>query len=461
MEPSRRDLLIGLTAATIAPACKQQDRGDDDSTAPGGAPVPAADRPDEPAPWQAPGTEDEVAFPLGVQSGDATDSGILISVVTEEAGCTLVVMAQDGDAWAEVQRHEGQDSDGHRVALELTGLSPDTAHTFALLASDGARRSAVGRFRTAPGADSPPRKLVFGASSCWGSSNPSFANLQHAADAQLDAMFLLGDTIYGDASDTLDDYRRTWANALGKEHPKALFASTSIVATWDDHEVDNNWYEGVTVSSERVQTGTTAFREAIPQRVGPSGSGFWRVLSWGPALDLFVLDCRGERAYQQKMLSDAQLDAMVSAVEGSSATFKIVLTSVHLTDHSALLGGVESIDRWQGYEAQREALIKACESVPGVIVITGDMHYSATQLLGRAGEPGEGIVELAAGPAGSTIFPLQPMVELAVDEAKAQYLWTGDTHTVTLLTLDPGLGEAVAQFVDDAGTVLYEHRWTP
>lgn len=454
---TRRELLLGLGAAALAPACGRgrSPAGDTGSDAP-----PAPDRAPEPPAWDPGGTHDATAFPWGVVAGDPVADGVLLTLRTAETGCVLVVVAADGDGWVEVHRGAPTDPRGRAVATELTGLSADTAHRYAWFAADGARRSEVGRFRTMADAATPVRKWVFGATSCWGSINPDCPSLLQGAADQADAFFHLGDAVYADGSVTLDDYRAEWDRMFVRPAMQAAFASTAVVATWDDHEVDDDWVPDVTVTDPQVADALQAFREAIPMRQGPGGSGLWRTLSFGPAVDVFVLDSRGERAPPDRIVSDEQLDAMIAALDASTARFKLVLVSVHLADHDLVMGPVQAQDRWQGYPAQRDALVAACERVPGVIVITGDMHYSGVQTLGPPGDPGDAVVELAVGPAGSRLNPLDEIVALAA-EPMPQYIWLGTTWTWTRLTLDPSTGSALAEFLDDLGAVVGSHRWTP
>lgn len=460
MKTTRRDVLLGLGAAAILPGCGGPSNPQD-SAPTGPAPTPAPDRAPEPPAWDPGGTHDPVAFPWGVIASDPAAGGVLLALRTFEPGCVLVVVAAEGSAWVEVFRSTPADAAGRAIILEVSGLAPDTAHRYAWFAADGVRRSEVGRFRTMADATTPVRRWVFGATSCWGSVNPECESLAQGALDQADAFFHLGDAVYADGATLIDEYRAEWDRMLARPAMRAVFASTAVVATWDDHEVDNDWVLGVTVTEEQLGAAMGAFTEAIPPRLGdPSGSGLARRLSFGPAVEVFVLDSRGERAPPDWIVSDAQLDGMIAALDASTATFKLVLVSVHLTDHSQVMGPVQAQDRWQGYPAQRDALVAACDRVPGVIVITGDMHYSGVQRVGRPGEPGAELVELAAGPGGSSLNPLDQIVALAT-EPPPQYLWLGTTWTWTRLTLDPGTGEALAEFVDDAGAVVGSHRWTP
>ena len=118
------------------------------------------------------------------------------------------------------------------------------------------------------------------------------------------------------------------------------------------------------------------------------------------------------------------------------------------------LGFIEEEDRWQGYPAQRDALVAAAEAVPGVLFVTGDMHYGAIQKLSPAGEPGEGLWEFAVGPSGSEVFLLSTLVNLANDEVASQYPVVLEDWNWGRLTLDPGLMTATLELVGDDGSVL-------
>lgn len=455
MSTSRRRFIAGASALAVAstlPGC-----GGASGEAPGGpGPQPAPDRADEPPPWEPAGTLDPEAFAWGVQSGDVTGDSALISVRTLEPTVDLTVVVASGDDWIEHEVQTGLQPVEEVLQLELTGLQPDTAYRLVLHSADGSRRGDVGRIRTAPTSGS--RRLVFGATSCLGSDNPGWGSLERLAEQQLDFVLLLGDTVYADGSVSIGDYRAHWRQALSNPALRALLASTSMIATWDDHEVANNWTLGEgdalqdVVTPEQLDDAVAAFREALPQRRGSAGSGLWRALSWGPDLDVFLLDCRGERGEEQ-IVSEAQLTWITEALRASTATFKVVASSVHLADHDALLGPAQAQDRWQGYPGQRERLIEACAEVPGVVVLTGDMHYGALQRLDPEGGVGDQLWEIAAGPAGSGLFLIEALGAL-LGQLPPQYAITIEDWSSCLCVLDPGLGTLTVSFIADDGAVL-------
>ncbi len=446
---NRRELLLATGAAALV-ACA----GDTTSPTDNG-PVPAPDRAPEPDPWSAPGAWDEVAFAWGLLAGDATADAVVLAARTTEPAVDLVVMeAVDGE-WVERERRAGLVPEEGSVRIELSGLTPDTAHAWILASTDGSRRSMVGRFRTGLGADGF-RKVVIGASSCFASENAGLPGLANAARERLDAFLLLGDTVYADGA--LEEYRAHWKGVCATPSFRDLAASTSVIATWDDHEVANNWTTGggdgfneTLITEEQLDTAVLAFHESVPMRL--EAGRLWRKVSLGPVVDVFVLDCRGERA-DGKLVSDEQLAWIVDELGASAAAFKLVMVSIHATDHSALLGWIEDKDRWQGYPAQRDALVAAAEGVPGVLFVTGDMHYGAIQKLSPAGKPGEHLWEVAVGPSGSELFLLKDLVDLAQPEVQAQYPVVLETWNWGRITLDPGLMTATIELVDDGGAVV-------
>jgi phosphodiesterase/alkaline phosphatase D-like protein len=452
--PSRRGVLAGLGALPVVGAC-----GKDGP--PGGGdepPQPAPDRPAEPLEWEPSGDLDESAFPASVAAGDATPDGVIVSVHTTEPQVTLIVVGAIDQGWEEIESRVGLVPADGVVQVELTGLQADRSHRYVFTTIDGARRSRVGRFRTAL-ADDGYRKVVFGATSCLGSSNPEFPNLGFVAEHELDFFVLLGDTVYADGSVTREDYRGVWSGVLAKETVRSTFAATSVVATWDDHEVANNWVLGEGsalrdgVTEQQLADAGAVFRECVPQRVGPDGP-WYRALRWGTVLELIVLDCRGERT-ETTILSEAQLAWATDRIRTSPARFKIVLVSVHATDHTALLSTVQAEDRWQGYPDQRDALIAAAEESPGTLFVTGDMHYGAIQKLGAAGAPGDGLWEVAAGPSGSQLMSVSGLTYL-LGGVPEQYVDLVETWNWARFEVDPGLGEIRVQLIGDDGAVLVD-----
>ena len=449
-KPTRRDFVAGMTAVLgvgCAPDSDPKPGGDPEPEAP---PDPAPDRPPEPGPWAPPGELDEAAFGWGVLVGDVQADSALVSVHTTEPSCRMILVKGQDDTWVDVEEVAPEVAAG-TATWAVVGLEADTVYRVVCTSDDGARRSGDTRFRTGATA---ARKILFGASSCLGNANPGWESLARAGERDLDFFLLLGDTIYAGGNRSFDSYRSQWDEALAPPALRTLTASTSVVATWDDHEVANNWALGDNVNADEVANATAAFRDAIPMTEGPGGSGIWRSVRWGGLVEIIALDSRGERD-DGTIVSAEQLTWATQTLRDSTATFKLVLCSVHLTDHQLLLGVIEAQDRWQGYPEQRQALVAAIAEVPGVLVLTGDMHFGATQRLSPPGDPGDSVWEIAVGPAGSGLLPIDGIAAM-MDEVPEQYDVLLAAWTYCAFEADPLTMQIQVQFIDDTGELLAE-----
>jgi len=307
-------------------------------------------------PWDT--LEAKDVFPFGVQAGDASETGVLLQVHYLGIGPLRV----------SIRRTDEPDFD--RVALAVPNevgavrvqginLAPGGSYRFVFWAPEG--RSAIGRFHTAlsPG---QRRVIRFAGSACTNLGVGPFTSLQRAAEMSLDFYVLAGDTTYCDGAHTLDEYRSRWRGTRETSDYQALFASTGVYATWDDHEVTNDWDPEV-VPPERVEAAVTAFEENVPlhARQLDGTRRIWRSQRWGDVLELFVLDCRGERlpstAYKPnaQYVSRAQLDWLKAGLSASRARWKIIVSSVPITDMPDYFEQVR--DRWARYPTQRTELL--------------------------------------------------------------------------------------------------------
>jgi len=443
-----------LLALSLALACHgptTDDSGPTGDTAPTAAPL----RPAEPADWAAPGAVDAAAFPSGVLSGDASAQGVILAVRTDVIDLTVVVMAQDGQAWTEVARQSVTRDKGSRTAqVTIGGLAADTAHSFAFYAGDpdaGAARSAVGRFRTALD-DSGYRQLTVASTSCLGGDEP-WPSLSAAAARHPDLFANLGDVVYADGATDLEGYRSYWDAAMLQQGMVDMGTATSFVSTWDDHEVANNWYAEDLLPGQ-YEAAMQAYRESLPQGTGPTG-GIWRQQHWGTVLDVFVLDSRSERDLASgKYLSDAQMAWLEQGLQDSTATFKLILSSVPVTDLSDMLGTAAADDRWQGWPTSRDEILSFIDDnqVTGVLWLSGDVHFAMVASVGipGSGDPGEHQWEVAAGPGGSTNNIAADLYE----NDFSHYLTMFSDWNTVMLTFDPGLGTVTVEYLGDDGGTL-------
>lgn len=442
MRITRRTFSAGLGAAALV-GCRGKDG---ESLHTGDTDDPTPDREAEPAAWAPDEVEDTATFAWGVQTGDVSSSSALVSVRSLATSLSLRVVVASGQTWTEVSSQSGLVPTDGTLHVTLEELSPDKAYSLVFIDESTGMCSAVARLRTA--LDSTGwRTLTIGATSCLGGNEP-WQNLVHAAAEQLDVFLLLGDTIYASSSD-LEGYREEYGHALSVDGLRELTCSTSVVATWDDHEVANNW-STETTPEEQVEAALAAFREAIPQGQGPGGLGIWRTLRWGEVLELIVLDCRSERV-DGDYISAEQMEWFKQTLSTSTARFKFILNSVPITDMTGIMSYVYEEDRWQGFPEPREEILSYIrdQGITGVLWIAGDHHFGMISTVDPPGGTAADQWEVLVGPSGSTINPVA-----ALKEPDEQYQVLVAAWNYTRFRLDPGLGTVEVSFIGDDGAEI-------
>ena len=436
-------LLLSIVSVALA-ACNSSDS----------QPSIASERSEEPLPYQPSSPENLDLFPSGIQVTDVTQSDVRITVrwTNDEVTTLELLRATPELEWELVTSVSLQPTSVQRVTHTFESLQADTAYT--VLARQGDQTlSTPSRFRTAPLNDAE-RIIRFGASSCVGRNQKPWPTLSRAAEERFDFFIFSGDMVYADNSATEVNYRNVWNDSLSQEGYRALSASTSLITTWDDHEVDNNWSWTDPEVSQWVEPARRVYEEVLPWKHGPSAeNSIWRSLKWGKALEVFVLDSRGERR-DGRYMSSEQLTWLQEGLLRSESRFKVIVNSVPITDFDNWFGEVEADDRWQGYPEEREAVLSHIESnqIEGVLWVSGDFHYSQ---LGRlALEPdalGGQAWEVLAGPAGSNINPL---VTTGLLEANEQFPIVLETWTYVAIELNPVTGIARLDFIDGDGLIV-------
>jgi len=275
--------------------------------------------------------------------------------------------------------------------------------------------------------------------------------MTHTLAEHLDFFLLLGDTIYADYAPNPFDYVEKYKTALSTAGMLETCAGTSLVATWDDHEVDDNWLWSTPGMQQAFDDGLAAFKQAIPYRQGGGVTGLWRKLSWGDALDLFVLDCRSERL-NGNYVSPEQLAWLEQGLQASTATFKAIVNSVPIFDFAGTVMqtlGVE--DRWQGFPAQRTQILQHIrnQGIPGVVWLSGDVHFGAIGQVDVDGGPGDDQWDVLCGPSGSAINPAAYVME----ESAHMPVLVADFST-TLFEADPTAGTLRCRFIGNDGQPL-------
>ncbi len=145
-------------------------------------------------------------------------------------------------------------------------------------------------------------------------------------------------------AETLDEFRGQYQYNLMADNWRAFLAETAQVSQWDDHEVTNNWYPGEILDDARyaekrvdvlAARARQAFHEYVPvAAISPDPEGrVYRVIHYGPLLDLFVLDMRThkdpnttnrETTDDGGVLGERQTRWLLEELGRSRATWKVI-----------------------------------------------------------------------------------------------------------------------------------------
>ena len=401
--------------------------------------------------------ESATGFPMGVASGDvAGDTAICWAFYAGSDPLELVVWEMDVDTYVRVAyRGTAATTDGF-AHFDVAGLVRDRAHRFAFFetsASPPAARSPIGRFRTPP-ADDALIPLTFGAVSCV-SNMRTIQTIGHAGGRDdLSFFAFLGDSTYNDGAVSLAEYRAAWRSNIERPEYRALRAGTSVLATWDDHEFDND-YNPESLPPAQIANAIRTFFDHQPlRRDGASPDRVWKRMRWGATLEVFVLDCRNERMPSTRMtpgaqyISRAQMDWLKDGLATTTAVFKVILNSVPITDFPGLFD-FQQQDRWEGYAAQRVEILSHIDSLAltGVLWVAGDFHLASSQRVANSG-PGATQIEVLVGPAAQSPNPL------AFGLAAPQFDFAMGANNYAVIELDPSTVRARVSWMSGTGTVM-------
>jgi len=190
-------------------------------------------------------------------------------------------------------------------------------------------------------------------------------------------------------AETLAEFRANYKYNLLDRNVLAFNAEVPIFSQWDDHEVTNNWWPGEPLTRAEHQRkkyveknalilaarASRAFHEYMPLRFTQTELGrVYRKISYGPLLDVFMLDMRSYRGLKRELLNSQATWKVIAA------DMPISLVVVYDTDRK---WGVEAIAQGDGPPRGREFEIADILSfikrapVRNTLWLTADVHYTA------------------------------------------------------------------------------------
>ncbi len=376
----------------------------------------------------------------GIASGDTTQDSTVLWARSTFVGEITFEYATDANFSAVIGSETvAVTATDLPVKVAITDLTPHTTYYYRV--TDASGDVEIGQFQTAAEVGTKVG-LSFGVSGDWRGELAPYPAIRNVADKNLAFFVEHGDTIYADiASDavknpdgtrkeqaeTLAEYRakhgEVYSSRLGFNDWKDLRASTSILATIDDHEVTNDFAGGAPASSDPrfdeteglindtqlYENGLQAFQEYNPLRdefYGQVGDErfngerqLYRYNTYGSDAAVFVVDTRSFRdegltppasitnpaeiarvlteslTLDRTLLGEIQLNDLKQDLldaEDAGITWKFVMIPEPIQN---IFPGINT-DAYEGYGKERTELLKFIEEndIDNVVFVAADVH---------------------------------------------------------------------------------------
>jgi len=273
--------------------------------------------------------------------------------------------------------------------VAVSGLKPLTAYHYAVRVDGKAALSApYPVFRTFPPAGARARfRVAFGGGAGYVPWHERMWDtiLSHRPLALL----LLGDNVYIDQPTMPAMQRYCYYRRQSRPEFRRLTASTAVFAVWDDHDFGtNDCVPGPDVDKpDWKRPAWRVFTENWNNPAyggGQKQPGCWFDFTVGD-VDFILTDSRYYRSNPRQphpsMLGPAQRRWLLGRLKASKATFKVLANGVPW----ALGTKPGSLDTWEGFKEEREAIFACIEKnrIGGVILLSADRHRSDVWKLER------------------------------------------------------------------------------
>jgi alkaline phosphatase D len=419
---------------------------------------------------------------LLVTVGEVSDRGAVAWIRGTSLSPVSIAYSRAGggeERQAQVTLSSASDRTGKAA---LSGLESGTRYRYRA-SQDGA--SVEGVFVTAPAPDSET-PVTFAWSGDLGSRGrcrrvtDGYPIFRAMARVPVDFFLFVGDTIYSDhvcdgpefvpgsgfVAKTLPQYHAKHRYNRADAGLQAYLRQTSVFAIWDDHEVVNNFSGSV---EPRMPTGRQAFIDyfpIVPPREEPGR--LYRRFRWGKLLEVFILDTRQYRSANsdpdgpgKTMLGRAQRRWLGEGVSGSTALWKVVVTSVSLSVPT----GRMARDSWSnanvwgfpeeggtGFAMERDAILRDLRSrgLKNLVFLATDVHHA--ELIRHHPTTDWSFHEFIAGPLSASLGRPRPL-----DQAlNPRSLWAlGSVENFGVIAVDAA--SLTVRIVDTQGQVRHTH----
>ena len=423
-----------------------------------------------------------IAGDLLIAAGDVTSTSAVLWARAPEAGDVVFEYGPAGEAERGRLEAAASAATDFTVKRRVDGLRPGTRYVWRARSGE---LTAAGEFATAPPPSEPARVRWV-----WSGDLGSAGNCRRVDDgyrifaamerARPDFFIFAGDTIYADhacrgpefvpgsgfIATTLEGYRAKHRYNREDAAFAAFLRKVPVYAIWDDHEVRNDFagpFEPL------MPAGRRAFLEYWPIEPPASEPGrLYRSVRWGRLLEVFILDTRQYRSANSEpdgpgktMLGAAQRAWLLDGVTASTATWKVIVSSVSLSvptgrGHrdswsSATVWGIPE-EGGTGFATERDAILRAfrVRGVRNLVFLAADVHHA--ELIRHHPTHDFSFHEFIAGPLSASLGRPRPL-DAALNPRSL--FATGGARNFGEVVLEDG--RLTVRIVDEDGSTLFTH----
>lgn len=389
----------------------------------------------------------------GVASGDTTQDSTVLWARSTILGDVTFEYATDAEFNNIIDTVEAEVTDSTLpVKVNINNLEAGTDYYYRVV--DAAGDTETGEFTTSTEVGTQAG-LRFGVAGDWRGELAPYPAIANVPERDLEFFVEHGDTIYADdgsdavlnldgsqkeQAETIEEYRakhsEVYSNRFGTNEWADLRASTSILATIDDHEVTNDFEGGAPASSddrfpetkglindtELFETGMQAFQEYNPLEdrfYGETGDEttagereLYRYNTYGSDAASFILDTRSFRdegltppedftnpeevarvltesiTLDRTLLGEVQLEDLkqdLVAADEAGITWKFIMVP---EPSQNLFPGI-NVDSYEGYLNERAEILRFIEdnNIDNVVFVAADVHMTSVNNLTYQNEP--------------------------------------------------------------------------
>ncbi len=323
----------------------------------------------------------------GPMTGSVTSNSAKVWIRTFTETSFEVTVARDFAITNRVGIYSGKTTknDDYTGIAEITGLQSNTEY-FYQITINGKKVVPVASFKTfAAKNEVGIERIAFGGGAFY---NPILEYIWKTIAQQKPSFFLgMGDNVYIDHPDLPEVQKFCYYQRESSPEFRKMLTTVPYYSVWDDHDFGvNDSYGG---AGESAKPWKPDVLKVYKQNTlnpyyggGEKHPGTWYNFSMGD-VEFFMIDTRYYRTpsfvkdggANANMLGEEQMEWLKNRLENSTATFKVIVSSIPWSDGAKdIMEG--RFDTWRGYQKERAGIFDFLtqKGVEGVVLLSADRH---------------------------------------------------------------------------------------